>query len=100
MGKAPLITRVEIHEFFHEVRNLGTDYNGFNSVYELGARARRTRYALRIGTDAGVTGAYVGGGPSEAGEIRMYASYLLGRSALEREKIYNDVKRALRSTTR
>ena len=96
MGKAPVIDRVEIHEFWHEVRNLGTDYNGFNSVYEPGARSRRTRYAVRIGTDAGVSGAYVGGGSAEAGELRMYASYLIGRSPFEREKIYNDVKRALR----
>ena len=32
----------------------------------------------------------------EAGEIRMYAHYLIGKDALKREKIYNDVKRALR----
>ncbi|MFH1085357.1 MAG: enolase C-terminal domain-like protein [Chloroflexota bacterium] len=96
MKDKPIITSVEVHEFYYETTNLGTDYNGFNSVYEPGARGRATSYAVRIDTDAGVAGEFVGGGPSEAGEIRMYARYLIGKNALEREKIYNDVKRALR----
>ena len=90
------ITSIEIHEFWFETTNLGRDYNGFNSVYEPGQKARSTTYALKICTDAGITGEFVGGGPVEAGEIRMYANYLLGKNALERERIYNDVKRALR----
>ncbi len=90
------ITSIEIHEFWFETTNLGRDYNGFNSVYEPGQKARSTTYALKIRTDAGIAGEFVGGGPVEAGEIRMYANYLLGKNALERERIYNDVKRALR----
>ena len=90
------ITGIEIHEFWFETTNLGRDYNGFNTVYEPGQKARSTTYALKIHTDASITGEFVGGGPVEAGEIRMYANYLLGKNALERERIYNDVKRALR----
>ena len=96
MKGKPIITKVELHEFWYEVKNLGTDYNGFNSVYEPGAVRHTTGYAVRILTDVGVTGEFIGGGPSEAGEIRMYGRYLIGKNALERERIYNDVKRALR----
>lgn len=96
MGDKPIITRVEIWEFWHETQELGVDYNGFNSVYEPGARGKRTGYALRISSDLGVAGEFVGGGPAEAGELRMYAQYLIGKNALEREKVFQDVKRALR----
>jgi len=96
MHDKPIINAIEVHEFWQETRDLGTDYNGFNSVYEPGRSGRRTAYALRIRTDLGITGEFVAGGPAEAGELSLYARYLLGKNALEREKIYNDVKRALR----
>jgi L-alanine-DL-glutamate epimerase-like enolase superfamily enzyme len=96
MKSQPIITALEVHQFWHEVHDLGSDYNGFNSVYEPGAVRRWTGYALRIRTDLGLTGEFVAGGPAEAGELSLYAHYLLGKNALEREKIYNDVKRALR----
>ena len=96
MKNTPTITAVKVNEFWFETTNLGTDYNGFNSVYEPGKKGRSTAYALTIHTDAGITGEFVGGGPPEAGEISMYANYLIGKNALERERIYNDVKRALR----
>jgi L-alanine-DL-glutamate epimerase-like enolase superfamily enzyme len=96
MGSKPIVIGIEIHEFWYETTELGTDYNSFNAVYEPGAKSRSTTYALRINTDLGIKGEFVGGGPAEMGEMRMYARYLLGKNALEREKIYNDVKRALR----
>ena len=96
MTNKPIITRIEIHEFWHEIAELGVDYNGFNSVYEPGAKRNMTRYALKIETSLGIDGILVGGGPAEYGELRLYAGYLIGKNALEREKIYNDVKRALR----
>ena len=40
MSSKPIIRRVEIVEFLHEARDLGTDYNGFNHVYEPGALAK------------------------------------------------------------
>jgi L-alanine-DL-glutamate epimerase-like enolase superfamily enzyme len=91
----PAITSIEVHEFWIETRELGRDYNGFNSVYQPGARARHNAYAYRINSTIG-SGEYVGGGAAQAGEFAMYADYLLGKNPLEREKIYNDVKRALR----
>ena len=96
MKGKPIITRVELHQFSYEMTNLGTDYNGFNVVYEPGGKVRRRSCALKIHTDVGITGEFVGGGSAEAGEFEMYGGYLIGKNALEREKIYNDVKRALR----
>jgi len=92
----PIITAIEIHQFWHETADLGVDYNGFNTVYEPGARRRATRYAIRIRTDVGIDGEFVGGGAVEMAEIGLYARYLIDKNALERERIYNDVKRALR----
>jgi L-alanine-DL-glutamate epimerase-like enolase superfamily enzyme len=96
MNGKPIITAVELHEFWYEVHELGFDYNGFNLVYEPGAVTRAGGFALRVETDEGVTGEFVGGGPAEAGELRMWARYLVGKNALERERIFADVKRALR----
>jgi len=96
MTTKPIITSIELHEFWYEVTELGPDYNGFNSVYTPGAKTRSTTYLLKINTDQGVSGEFVHGGPVEAGELKLYAQYLIGKNALERERIYNDVKRALR----
>ena len=98
--RQPKITRIRIHEYAHEVRDLGVDYNGFNQVYEPGARRTLTGHVVAIETDAGVTGEYAGGdGPSLA-QVGMFAGYLLGRNPLERELIHNDVKRACRKIDR
>lgn len=96
MRAKPIITSVEVHEFWYETSDLGRDYNGFNAVYEPGRTLHQTSYAIRVNTDAGIAGEFVGGGSAEAGQIRVYARYLMGKNALERERIYNDIKRALR----
>jgi L-alanine-DL-glutamate epimerase-like enolase superfamily enzyme len=96
----PKITRLSVHQFWHEVADRGVDYNGFNAVYEPGARHRAHGYVFTIETDAGITGEYVGGNPVSYAQIGMVAHYLLGKNALERERIYNDVKRALRKHDR
>ena len=94
------ITDIEVHQFWYETTNLCTDYNGFNAVYEPGATGRVSQVALKIHTDAGITGEVVGGSAVEAAELSLYADYLLGKNAFERERIYNDVKRALRKYDR
>jgi L-alanine-DL-glutamate epimerase-like enolase superfamily enzyme len=98
--RQPKITRIRVHEYEHEVHDLGVDYNGFNQVYEPGARRPGTGYLVVVETDAGVSGEYAGGdGPSLA-QVGMFAGYLIGRNALERELIHNDVKRACRKVDR
>ncbi len=94
------ITHVSIHEYTKEVNELGRDYNGFNSVYEAGAHGRTRSYVLTIETDAGITGEYAGGDAASYAQVGMFAPYLIGRNPLERELIYNDVKRALRKHDR
>src|SRR5579859_6900233 len=100
MVAAPKITRVSVFQYAVEHQELGVDYNGFNSVYQAGARSTGGGYVLKIETDAGVTGEYAGGNPPGYAQLGMFARYLVGRNALQRELIYTDVKRALRKHDR
>ena len=93
----PEITKLELILFEYETRDLGTDYNGFNQVYEEGNIQKRRSPVLRIHTSVGVVGEYPGGSSAQLGQV---AHYLLGRNPFEREKIYNDLKRGLRHTDR
>jgi L-alanine-DL-glutamate epimerase-like enolase superfamily enzyme len=94
------IRRVAVHRFGYQVPDLGVDYNGFNHVYQAGSCLNQSGYVLEIGTDMGITGEYVGGTAASYAEVGMVAEYLLGKNPLEREKIYNDLKRALRKHDR
>jgi L-alanine-DL-glutamate epimerase-like enolase superfamily enzyme len=94
------ITRLTVHQYAVEVQDLGVDYNGFNHVYQPGSRARLTGYVFTIETDGGITGEYVGGNPVSYAQVGMVAHYLIGRDPLQRELIYNDLKRALRKHDR
>jgi L-alanine-DL-glutamate epimerase-like enolase superfamily enzyme len=98
----PRITQVEVHEYAFTLKDMGTDYNGFNLVYAPGNSVARKGYVLRILTDAGVVGEFAGGGGSAAeySTLPTIARYLIGKNALERERIYSDVKRALRQVAR
>lgn len=96
----PKITRIEIHEYAFEHPDLGTDYNGFNLVYAPGETAVRTARIIRVLTDAGVAGEYAGGHVADYATLPSFLHYLIGRSALERERIYTDVRRALRQVAR
>src|SRR5207244_10114657 len=100
MSRALRITRVAVNRFGWEVADLGVDYNGFNQVYQAGSCLPQTGYALTIGTDVGVVGEYHGGTAASYSQVGMLAHYLLGRNPLERELIYNDLKRALRKSNR
>jgi L-alanine-DL-glutamate epimerase-like enolase superfamily enzyme len=96
----PKITKLEIHEYEYTLENIGRDYNGFNLVYEPGSRAVLHGKILCIHTDAGLTGEYAGGSDAEYSTLRGFVHYLIGKSALERERIYTDVRRALRQVAR
>ena len=99
MGKKPTITGITVTEFEHTLSDMGTDYNGFNLVYEAGSTVTRKGAVLQIHTDLGITGEYLTGMASLV-TLPGLANYLLGRNALERERIYQDVKRALRQMAR
>jgi L-alanine-DL-glutamate epimerase-like enolase superfamily enzyme len=94
------IRRLAVHQYRWTQRELGFDYNGFNNVYLKGGTVENTGYVFTIETDAGITGEYAGGMGVSYAQVAMVAQYLLGRNALERELIWNDLKRALRKVDR
>jgi L-alanine-DL-glutamate epimerase-like enolase superfamily enzyme len=98
--KTPKITKIRIHQFGYEVNDLGVDYNGFNAVYEPGARRQAKAHIVAIETDAGVVGEYAAGDAATMAQIGSFASYLIGRNPLERELIHQDLKRANRKNDR
>ncbi|MDE0502680.1 MAG: mandelate racemase, partial [Candidatus Poribacteria bacterium] len=91
----PKITKIEVVVYQHEIHDMGTDYNGFNTVYEKGSVLKMRPSILRIHTDAGIIGESDGGRLSDS-----VVQYLLGKNPFHREKIYNDLKRGLRHTDR
>ena len=94
----PTITRLEVVIFEHETQDMGTDYNGFNQIFEKGSVLKTRPAVFRIHTSEGITGEYLAG--NGAARIESIADYLLGKNPFEREKIYNDLKRGLRHTDR
>ena len=82
----PMITKIETVIFEHEIQDMGTDYNGFNLVYEKGNVHKTQSSILRIHTNTGVIGESTG----TAAYSGNVANYVLGKNPFEREKIYND----------
>jgi len=99
MSSKPIMTGIEIHEFEYKLENMGTDYNGFNLVYEPGNMLTRRTCAVKMLTDSGITGEILASGAALA-TLPMFVHYLIGKNALERETIYQDIKRGLRQWAR
>jgi len=98
---SPKITKLELVVFQHQIDDMGTDYNGFNQVYEAGSSVTASSTVLRIHTDTGITGEYLAGPASRTVHgLDQVSGYLLGKNPFERELIYNDLKRGLRHTDR
>lgn len=96
----PKITKIEIHEYEYSLEDMGRDYNGFNLVYEPGGKITNRGKILCIHTDAGIVGEYAGGSNADYATLPQFLHFLIGRSALERELIYSEVRRALRQVAR
>ncbi len=94
----PKITRIEAVEFFVELENLGMTADGCEMQYMPGETLRPMRYVLTIDTDAGVRGEFVGRRPESYNQLQRVAGRMLGRSALDRERIYGELKRQFRAT--
>ncbi|MFC7705401.1 enolase C-terminal domain-like protein [Plastorhodobacter daqingensis] len=89
-----LIERVEIHEYTFPIENLSPGRS-----YVPGARSDVSSLGIRIFTRDGLEGSYCpqhGGKKAHVGQLLMIAQSLIGRDALQRESIYDDLKRALR----
>ena len=83
----PKITQLELVVFEYQVQDLGTDYNGFNQVYEKGRVMTVRAAVLRLHTDTGVIGDYLTGGRA-AHQLGSVSGYLIGKNPFQREKIY------------
>ncbi len=79
--KPPIVTKVEVREFTYELENIGADETINIPVYRPGSTLTMTRPMVRIFTDAGITGEYVGGSGTEYSALPMFIKGLLGRSA-------------------
>lgn len=100
MKDRPKITRIEIHQFEYSIKDVGLEPVLSLPVYEPGSVIPFTGHAIRIMTDAGINGEYVGGWPSEYSAMPAIAPRLIGRNALDREGVYNDLKLTLRQKAR
>lgn len=83
------IRKVEIDAFTWEVKGLGWSADG-KPIYDPHATSVREGVAARLETDVGAVGEYVGGADVKA--LRGAMSRLMGANALEREKVWNDLR--------
>lgn len=90
------IDRVEIHKAQWLLPDLGEDAYTSSLIYAPNHSQQVSTYAIRVWTNEGVCGEYVGGNSVAATQIGMVGDYLIGKDPLQRERIYNDVKRTLR----
>jgi L-alanine-DL-glutamate epimerase-like enolase superfamily enzyme len=97
---APTITRIESVEFSYPLEDIGTDEHGFNLIYEPGSVTERKLFAIKVHTDTGIIGKYVGGNSPGAAQINTFADYLVGKDPLAREHHWSEIKRALRKYDR
>jgi L-alanine-DL-glutamate epimerase-like enolase superfamily enzyme len=97
---SPEITRVESIEFSYQLPDRGYAPNGFSLVYDPGNVVERSLFGLRIDTDEGVTGEYVGGSSPAAAQINTFADFLVGADPFARERHWSEIKRALRKYDR
>lgn len=93
MKQDTTIIGIEIHEIEREVRDMGSSH--MYPAYEPGTKHSSKSYALRIRTACGIEGETVSSN-IETSSIPLFADYLLGRNALRREEVFNEVKRTLR----
>lgn len=80
MGNQLIIESIEVHQYQWEVSDLATDdyYNGFNTV-RAGNEVEATGNILRIITDQGIIGEFVGGTRSDYVQLGMFLHYLIGK---------------------
>ncbi|MCP5149745.1 MAG: mandelate racemase/muconate lactonizing protein [Ectothiorhodospiraceae bacterium] len=97
MAESPRIERIEITLFTIEQPGVSTDRAGLGATYTPGRSTPQVRLAVRIYTDAGVTGEYIaprGRAKVIAAACEALAFGLVGKPALERERHYLAMRRA------
>jgi len=96
MGNELAITKIEVREFESEVRDCAPEPTNDGMIYSPGSIRKGSRIVLRIYTDEGITGEYLGGQSVEYAGFPKFVKPLIGKNALQRELIYNDARVALR----
>ena len=98
--KPPIIKKIDVTEFEYTLTDIGAEGTINIPVYKKGSKLTPRARIIRVFTDQGVTGEYLGGSATEYSAIPMFITATLGRNALAREAIYNDAKQALRQHAR
>ncbi len=92
MARSIKITRLKVTHYDYALADMGLEEKlGFDAVYRPGSRLPWGGSILTVETDAGVSGEVPGNVDART------ARYLLGRSPLDREAIWHDLKRSRRS---
>lgn len=94
MAAAPIISGIEVHEFEVEVPDVVQGRSG--PVHKPGGKWVHKANALRIATDEGAIGEFVGGSPVDYAALPGFVHLLIGTNALEREYLYTEIKRLTR----
>ena len=100
MRAEPIITRIVVDEFEWELHDIGLDPTGAIPTYRPGDTFTRRAAALRIYTDVGIVGEFAGWPTVEGMTLPLFTHALIGRSALQRERVYRDLKLASRQVGR
>ncbi len=95
MSGNPVVTDVELIWFAYDLPDLGLDPILKVPLYEPGATWTRTCYIVRVHTDAGVSGEYVGDRNADGDVIPRIAPLLVGRDATDRLGFFEEARRAL-----
>jgi L-alanine-DL-glutamate epimerase-like enolase superfamily enzyme len=97
------ISRVAVHEYAMPIAGLGVEAGGAAAVTNIcadpAAKLAVAKFAITVETEGGARGEYAaqwGGTRSVLGQALMMAPFLLGRNALQREAIFDDLKREFR----
>ena len=101
MNGIPMIERIQLTRYRFPFDNVGYDLSfAMGAFYDPGHKGARSALGIRIHTDEGVTGEYVSIAPATFEQINMFAPFLIGKNALERERFYNQAKVILRKNDR
>ena len=101
MNPTPIIERIQLTRYRFPFNNVGHDLSfAMGAFYEPGQQGARSALGIRVYTDVGVTGEYVSIAPATFEQINMFAPFLIGKNALERERFYNQAKVILRKNDR
>ncbi|MFC1941828.1 enolase C-terminal domain-like protein [Chloroflexota bacterium] len=98
MNDKPKITKVEVRRFSYQIKDLAPHPIVRIARYEPGAVFNGEATILSIFTDIGVTGEFMSTRAAEFTAFPGIMPYLIGRNALEKDVIYQDVKHITQQT--